>query len=183
MDRSTDGALATERLEEAEVWKAVIDRYGGRVGAYLRRQLRRQGIKDGNVIEAVLADVWGSLHQAMCEGAYDPEHGPVLNYLLSIARKLVGRMVRKREADQRHERMVSRPEAYDGAGDEGPQMARLGEFLTELPPDLREHCQRHLLHALPPADSDQPSDAAIWQRNHRVLLRLQRFLGITSEKS
>jgi len=157
---------------EDTAWETMFRLYHPRLVSIIKALMHGEGALEQ--AEEIAAVVWSSL----CSEAYtrlrqyDPQTGPLLGYLASMARSEIQRGRRSKWRRYCRECMAARKEA---TSDEIGRGLIMQEFLTTLTRREREFCLSDLLKQSKPTVRSEVSLANGWQLRSRVLKKFRIY--------
>jgi hypothetical protein len=161
-----------------DAWTCLISRYQPGLEAFLRSLLRRQGIKDENVLSALVSNVWAEQLEGKRFATYDSRRGTLHNYLYGLARNHVRRWLHSRASRTRCEREAMSRKSEKRADSDGALTLILADFLDQASPGERAYIHQELLKDWPPSESNPLSHVNKRQLHHRAARRLCELLGV-----
>jgi hypothetical protein len=161
-----------------EAWACLIERYQVELETYLRRLLRRRGIKDENMPSIIISNLWSEQLNRKRLVTFETERGTLRTYLRGLARIHVLRWLRERASirDREKEAMRRSPEVI--ADGEAWQALMLADFFDQVSRAEREYLRAELFEEGLARDLQPPLAANTRQRRHRALQKLSRVLGL-----
>jgi DNA-directed RNA polymerase specialized sigma24 family protein len=126
-------------------WQDLVDQYQDGLKACIRSWLRRRGIKDENVVEEVLSNVWVVLSIRKKLARYRFRNGKLRWYLAGVAWKEVLLWLRDRAKDKRHRQKLAYAQPEPLTHDESGLKVALDEFMEELTASERAYLVQVLL--------------------------------------
>jgi hypothetical protein len=161
-----------------EAWTCMIKRYQPGMEGFLRKFLFRLGIKDVNVVFAMVSNVWSEQLESKRFATYDPRRGTLRKYLRGLARKHVLRWLHSRASITRCEREAMRRKPEMLADTDASLAIMLTDLLDQASPGERDYMHQELLKDRPGSQATPLSDVNKRQLHHRAVRRLCKFLGI-----
>jgi DNA-directed RNA polymerase specialized sigma24 family protein len=128
-------------------WQDLVDQYQDGLKACIRSWLRRRGIKDENVVEEVLSNVWHDLwHEQGLAGYYTRKSSSLRTYLHGIAKMQVLRWCRERAREFSHQQQLALllQRAQGMAVDETWLWLALEDFLAQASPSIAVYIRDQL---------------------------------------
>jgi hypothetical protein len=161
-----------------DAWTSMIERYQASLEGFLRWSMHRIGIKDDNLVPALVSNVWSEQLESKRFTTYDARRGPFRKYLCGLAHKHVLRWLRRRASEARHEHEAMRRKPESLADSDGFMTLMLTDFLKQVSPGERLYIHQELLKDWPTDGTAPLSDANKRQLHHRAVRRLCRLLGV-----
>jgi hypothetical protein len=161
-----------------EAWTCMIKRYQPGLEGFLRKFLFRVGIKDVNVVFAMVSNVWSEQLENKRFATYDPRRGTLRMYLRGLARKHVLRWLHSRASITRCEREAMRRKPEMLADTDASLAIMLTDLLDQASPGERDYMHQELLKDCTRNDTKPLSDANKRQLRHRAERRLCYLLGV-----
>lgn len=165
---------------EVAAWEELYCRYHVFLCDSIK-SLLRLGSRDANLIDEIAARVWYLLikNDGDLLDRFDPEWGLRLaSFLRGLARIEMMQYFRADRRRQARETEASRRSRISPRISDGQFRAMLQEFLATLTPGEQRFLEDYLLLSPSVAsdrESPELSDANIWQRRHRIRVRLLAF--------
>jgi DNA-directed RNA polymerase specialized sigma24 family protein len=137
---------------------------------------------DANLIEEIAARVWYALLRDDCRllTTYDTERDSTLDvFLMGLARIEILRYLRSERRRHSHELVRGRKSLEEDRVSDWQMATMLDEFSSSLTPGEREFMERFLTspaEAQTDEDVEDLSACNIWQRRHRIRLKLHEYL-------
>ncbi len=140
---------------------------------------------DEDTIEEIVASVWYTLlrDDAQVLRRYSPGRSSCLGcYLAGVVRRHVGQHRRAEWERLRHARQLARrvKSALIGKVPEVSPDSLLHEFAATLNPKELDFLEKYLLHPQNGSDGGMSADD-IWQRRHRLRVKLRHFLSHSND--
>jgi hypothetical protein len=164
-----------------EAWAHLIACYQPDLEVFLWSLLVRRGIKDANVVETIVSNVWSEQLEGKSFTTYDPERGTLHKYLCGLARNHVLRWLHTRALMMRCEHELMRRKSKNLADGDGTLMLLFGDFLAQASPRERAYIHRELLKDWP-ANGKPLSAVNKRQLQHRAERRLCKLLGLRARR-
>jgi hypothetical protein len=166
-----------------EAWTCLITRYESGLEEFLRLLVFRHGIKDENVVSALVSNVWSEQLEGKRFATYDPKRGTLRKFLHGLARKHVQRWVHSRASEERHNREAMRRKPKKMADGDGSLVIMLADFIGQASPGERAYIHQELIGDWPASEAKALSNANKRQLHHRAVRRLCQLLGIRDKSS
>ena len=136
---------------------------------------------DKYLVDEISARVWHALLRDECRllALYDPQRDSTLDaFLMGLARIEIMRHNRAERRRQSHELIRGRRKLEEQRSHDWKAGALMNEFASTLTKSEREFLDQHLGRCTNTEDDAEPlslSTTAVWQRSHRIRLKLKSF--------
>lgn len=176
-----DQQLAERCLSgDTEAWKHIYDQCHPLLLTGVRHILGAAG-KDLDMVDEIAARVWYALvrDRGRLLARYDAKRGTRLSdFCIGVAHVEILRHLREERRRQRHERTRGWLTYCAEPLSESQLAAAVHEFAVTLTNAERQFMEQELTALSSRHSSDQPlSRANVWQRCHRIRVKLKKFLA------